>query len=155
MNMFCPKCGRPDQSAETYCRNCGLFLPDISKTLVSITKPEQHVTANLILGSMTVVTSFTLAILLYVFFLGLPAAPPVIYVMFGLLLAMGIWHIQTVWRSLLLRRHFKEADGRKEAFNSTAQIGTATSDLQLSEAQDGVFEPPSVVERTTRQLAER
>lgn len=27
--MFCPKCGADNQSAESYCRNCGKWLPDI------------------------------------------------------------------------------------------------------------------------------
>ncbi|HEY0171686.1 MAG TPA: hypothetical protein VGB98_11745 [Pyrinomonadaceae bacterium] len=28
-NMFCPKCGADDQSADSYCRRCGEWLPDI------------------------------------------------------------------------------------------------------------------------------
>src|SRR5687768_5089539 len=28
-NMFCPKCGADAQSAESYCRRCGEWLPDI------------------------------------------------------------------------------------------------------------------------------
>lgn len=27
--MFCPNCGADSQSAESYCRNCGKWLPDI------------------------------------------------------------------------------------------------------------------------------
>jgi hypothetical protein len=27
--MFCPKCGSADQKAESYCRQCGEWLPDI------------------------------------------------------------------------------------------------------------------------------
>jgi len=28
-SMFCPKCGADDQSADSYCRRCGEWLPDI------------------------------------------------------------------------------------------------------------------------------
>jgi hypothetical protein len=28
-NMFCPKCGAKDQSAESYCKHCGEWLPDV------------------------------------------------------------------------------------------------------------------------------
>lgn len=28
-NMFCPKCGADDQSAESYCKRCGEWLPDL------------------------------------------------------------------------------------------------------------------------------
>jgi hypothetical protein len=28
-NMFCPKCGADGQSAESYCKRCGEWLPDI------------------------------------------------------------------------------------------------------------------------------
>ena len=152
--MFCPKCGKADQSPETYCRQCGVFLPDLSKPLVAITAPEQHVKANLVLGSMTVITSFTLAVLLYVFFLGLPEAPPVIYVMFGLLIAMGMWHIQTVWRSLLLRKHFKESKVRREQSvdPNSPSIGNDTKKM-LEKADFDKYQPASVTDRTTRQLA--
>ena len=151
--MFCPKCGKADQSPETYCRQCGVFLPDLSKPLVAITAPEQHVKANLVLGTMTVVTSFTLAILLYLFFLGLPEAPSVIYVMFGLLIAMGIWHIQTVWRSLLLKKHFKESKARREQTPDPGNPGIENDTNKLLEKADfDKYQPASVTDRTTRQL---
>ena len=153
LNMFCPKCGNSEQSPDTYCRQCGTFLPDLSKPLVSITKPEQHVNANLVLGSMTVVTCLTLAILLYFFFLGLPESPPVIYVMFGLLIAMAAWHVQTVWRSVLLRKHFNENKKRKESFDSETFIESGDAKGQLGEANFESFQPASVTDRTTRQLA--
>lgn len=28
--MFCPKCGAADQSAESYCKRCGDWLPDVT-----------------------------------------------------------------------------------------------------------------------------
>lgn len=28
--MFCPNCGKADQTTDAYCRNCGAFLTDFS-----------------------------------------------------------------------------------------------------------------------------
>ena len=33
--MFCPKCGAADQSAESYCKRCGDWLPDVE----ALTRP--------------------------------------------------------------------------------------------------------------------
>ena len=33
--MFCPKCGAADQSAESYCKLCGDWLPDVD----ALTRP--------------------------------------------------------------------------------------------------------------------
>lgn len=152
--MFCPKCGKADQSPDTYCRQCGIFLPDISKSLITVTGPEQHIRANIVLGSMTVVTLFTLAVLLYLFFLGLPEAPSVIYLMFGLLIAMGIWHIQTVWRSLLLKQHFRDSKARLEQkFDAADQTTQNDTEKLLEKADFEQYQPASVTDRTTRQLA--
>src|SRR5262245_607511 len=100
--MFCPKCGNPDQAPETYCRRCGVFLPDLSKPGKAPVRPEDHIKANAFLSALSMVTSFTLAILLYWRFLGRPDTPMVIYVTGGFLIAMGCWQVQTLWRTLLL-----------------------------------------------------
>ena len=68
--MFCPKCGKSDQSPETYCRQCGNYQNDFDKPAKKTTTPEQHLTANTVLSLMTAITSLTLAISLYAIFLG-------------------------------------------------------------------------------------
>ena len=65
--MFCPKCGTPDQKPETFCRQCGIFLPDFDKLKRKETPPEEHLSANSILNIMTAVVSGALAILLHAF----------------------------------------------------------------------------------------
>lgn len=148
--MFCPKCGKSEQSAETYCRQCGVFLPDLSKPLKSPRPPEEHIKANTVLSAMTIIASFTLAILLYSILGFRPTTHPLIYVTAGLLIAMGIWHIQTLWRTLLLKKHLKE-----NKRPSTAELGGAEITGKLLAEPD--FEntvPASVTDRTTRHLAE-
>lgn len=119
--MFCPKCGNPDQTPESYCRHCGVFLHDLLKPEKSPTRPEEHVRINMVFSAMTIVACFTLSALLYSI-LGFRAnTHPLIYVTAALLMAMGIWHTQTFWRTLQLNKHFKrtiaprelELDGRR------------------------------------------
>ena len=45
--MFCPKCGKSDQAADSYCRSCGDFLIDpaqhtsLMNRILGITNPEK------------------------------------------------------------------------------------------------------------------
>lgn len=150
--MFCPKCGKAEQSPETYCRQCGIFLPDFTKPAKTRQSPEVHVTANIVLSSMTIVVSFTLSILIWAMLAFRPDTHPLIYVTAGLLFAMGIWHIQTLWRTLLLRKHLKQ-NMRKET--ELVNVSTYSSERFLEDANFEDVVPASVTERTTNQLTEK
>ncbi len=63
--MYCPKCGIADQKPETYCRRCGIFLPDLTKPGKQNNSPEIHVLANTVLSTMTIAVSLALSILLF------------------------------------------------------------------------------------------
>jgi len=154
--MFCPKCGKADQSPETYCRQCGNYLPDYEKSVKKKVKPEDHLNANLFLNLLTAITSLTLAILLYSIFLGKQDTPVIIYVTAGFLTAMTAWQVQTFWRTILLRKHFKK---NKNIEQSSAEIQTDPPYLEpkptnefLPEADFKDYVPASVVEKTTRKL---
>lgn len=151
--MYCPKCGKANQVPETYCRQCGLLLPDLSKPKKSKQTPEDHVKANLILNAMTVITCFTLAILLYSLVAFRADTHPLIYVTAGLLIAMGCWHTQTLWRSILLRKHFKKLRREKD---DPAELPQRLVEVnkRLNEPDFDNVIPASIVEGTTRQLDE-
>src|SRR5215216_6633405 len=100
--MFCPKCGKADQLPETYCRQCGNYLPNFDKSAKKPTTPEDHIKANAVLSAMTVVASLILSTLLFLIFKNIPDTHPVIYVTAGFLLAIAAWQIQTFWRTKLL-----------------------------------------------------
>ncbi|KXJ99555.1 MAG: hypothetical protein UZ17_ACD001002401 [Acidobacteria bacterium OLB17] len=111
----------------------------------------QNVTANIVLSGMTVVACTVLAILLYVMLGFRENTHPLIYVTAGLLIAMGCWHIQTFWRSLLLRKHFKLTEkARNSGAPEPSLAGPEPRELPEANFEDMV--PPSVVERTTRKL---
>lgn len=150
--MFCPKCGKADQAPESYCRQCGIFLPDLSKPVKPPHSPEQHITANIVLSSMSIVAGLTLAILLWAVLAFRPDTHPLIYVTAGVLFAMAMWHIQTLWRTLQLRKYLKR---EKPKNNDVLLEPPKGGERQLTQADSTDVVPASVTERTTRQLAEK
>ena len=154
--MFCPKCGKAEQLPETYCRQCGLFLPDLSKPVKRELPPEDHLKANQVLNVLTIIVSFTLAILLYTI-LGFKAdTHPLIYATAGVLTAMGGWHIQTFIRTLLLKKQWKRRTPLTEPKTEPQQTFAAASTAKMLEQADFADAIPlSVTENTTRHLVER
>ncbi len=157
--MFCPKCGKAYQTPETYCRQCGNYLQDFNKPAKKEITPLDHIKVNTILNLLTAVTSLTLAILLYSFFLGKEDTPVIIYITAGFLTAMTAWQIQTFWRTILLRKHFKKR--KIDAVNQTANqfepqyIESKPTKELLNEADFSNIVPDSVTESTTKHLGEK
>ena len=142
--MFCPRCGKPDQMQETYCRQCGLFLPDFSKPIKRESPPEEHLKANTVLSVMTIIASFTLSFFLFLVLGFRSFTHPLIYITAGVLLAIGGWHIQTLIRTLMLKQQWKRRDPLEFKSTPTAKLGEA-------DFADAI--PASVTEHTTRHLA--
>lgn len=149
--MFCPKCGKPDQLPETYCRQCGVFLPDLEKPRKTPITPEDHVKVNLAFSVMTVLACFTFAVLLYSILAFRPDTHWLIYATAGLLTAMGFWHTQTLWRSILLKRHFRK---NKRPQDLGVDGAAKATDRLLDEPDLENLVPPSVVDHTTKRLSE-
>lgn len=145
--MFCPRCGKADQVAESYCRQCGFYLPDLSKSLKRVSPPEEHLKANTVLSVMTIVASFTLSFLLFLVLGFKSFTHPLIYVTAGILLAIGGWHIQTLIRTQMLKKQWKQRVPLNEM-----QAATTGKLLDQADFTDAV--PLSVTEHTTRHLAE-
>ncbi len=152
--MFCPNCGKSDQRVETFCRQCGLFLPDFDNVKPREIPPEEHLKANSLLNIMTAVASLTLAILLHVYFYGRENTPVIIYITAGFLTAMFAWQAQVFWRNLKLKKHFKKREaiaGRKQETETPTLESKPTNEL-LPEADFKDHVPASVIEKTTRKL---
>ena len=151
--MFCPRCGKADQVAETYCRQCGLFLPDLSKPLKRESPPEEHLKANSVLSAMTICASFTLSFLLFLVLGFRSFTHPLIYVTAGILLAIGGWHIQSLIRTLMLQKQWRRPAPLGET-QAPVAFNSATTGKLLDQADFGDAIPASVTEHTTRHLAE-
>ena len=155
--MFCPRCGKAEQMPETYCRQCGLFLPDLSKAFKRESTPEVHLTANTVLSVLTVIASFTLSFLLFLVLGFRSFTHPLIYVTAGILIAIGAWHIQTLIRNLMLKKQWKRRVPFREieeALPETQAFKSATTAELLDQADFADAIPASVTENTTRHLVE-
>ena len=154
--MFCPRCGKAEQLSETYCRQCGFFLPDLSKLVKRERPPEEHLNANTVLNLLTIVVSFTLSTLLYALLAFRSDTHPLIYVTASLLIAIGGWHIQTFIRTQKLKKQWKRRTPLTEiqAASSKTQpaFKPAPTAKLLDHADSADTLPASVTEHTTRQL---
>jgi hypothetical protein len=154
--MYCPKCGKADQPPETFCRQCGNYLPDFDKPDKKQTTPEDHIKANAALSILTATASLTLSILLFLIFKNIPDTHPIIYVTGGFLIAITAWQIQTFWRTMLLRKHFKQQKKQPESSaanqNAPPEFETKPTNQLLPEADFENYVPASVIEKTTNKL---
>jgi len=150
--MFCPNCGNADQLPETFCRQCGTFLPDFDNPKHRKTTPEEHLKVNTVLNFMTAIACMTLAIVLYAYFLGKAETPVIIYITAGFLTAMFAWQVQIIIRTYKLKSHLKNRrviENKKENVNSIENKETAKL---LNEADFTDLITPSVTEHTTKNL---
>ena len=153
--MFCPKCGAAEQSAQSFCRRCGTYLPDFDELKKREIPPEQHFLANSVLSAMTAIVSLALAILLYGFFLGRDDASPLIYVTAGFLTAIFFWQAQALWRTRQLKKQFPGRAAEAAEKDSPPEIAAAQTNEFLPAAD---FENltaaagGSVIGNTTRKL---
>lgn len=157
--MFCPKCGKADQEENTYCRQCGTFLPDFDDVKKNEITPEVHLKANTYISLMTGIVSLSFSIVLFSMFLGREETPKIIYVVAGFLFAMFAWQAQIFWRTWELKKEFNKRKGYqnesspnkdKSVFNKTNE----TNEL-LPEADLSNIVPASVTENTTTKLKEK
>jgi len=157
--MFCPKCGNADQKPETFCRQCGTFLPDFDKLRRKEIPPEEHLKVNSVLSLMTAIVSGTLAILLHVFFSGRENTPLLIYITAGFLTAMFFWQVQTFWRTRQLKKHLPKRERKErvktEALDTNPLSESAKTNELLNESDFSNAVPPSVIENTTKHLGEK
>jgi hypothetical protein len=157
-HMFCSNCGKADQMIESYCRQCGTFLPDVSKLIKLEVPPEEHLKANTILSGVTMLVSFTLSFLLLLV-LGFRGTHPLIYATAGFLFAIGCWHVQAFTRTLLLKEQWKHRYGPRRIEADLAEpslsVRSGTTARSLNEGSVADAVPASVTENTTRHLAER
>jgi hypothetical protein len=144
---------------ETYCRKCGVFLPDLSKPFKPEAPPEQHLKANTVLSILTIVVCAGMATLLYAMLGFRPGTHPLIYVAAGMFIAIGAWHIQTLIRTLKLKKQFKKkippAEAETVLVENQPAFEARTTSRLLDRADPADAIPASVTENTTRHLGEK
>lgn len=155
--MFCPKCGKGEQSPNAYCRACGEWLPDLTKRGIKSfggDSPEESLKISLTLSAMTTVVAFILAIMLYINYFGKPGVSGIIYITAAFLLAIAGWQASNFYVGIKLSRNL----ARRRSGNFTAQSNELNSASQantaLPSADTSQFVRPaaSVTENTTELL---
>lgn len=153
--MFCPNCGKAEQTINSYCRQCGRFLPDFDNLKKRETSPEEHFKVNIVLNIMSGVVSLTLAILLYSFFLGKENTPPIIYITAGFLTAMFAWQVQVFIRNLKLKNQLLNKNKTIVETSEEKVLNKAEKKRLLNEPNLKDYVPASVTEYTTKNLKEK
>lgn len=164
--MFCPNCGNADQSPDTYCRNCGVFLTNFSgdaslmNRILGSNTPEKRVNVGLAFDVLTLIFSSLLLVFLFGYFDGRytktgEAAPPIIYLVYVFLGLFAVWQAASL---LIGFNHKNKLNNRKTDEFSTDTVEYKTAELPetrndyLPPANPANLVPPSVTEDTTRHL---
>ncbi|MBC7796785.1 MAG: hypothetical protein H7Z37_07930 [Pyrinomonadaceae bacterium] len=155
--MFCPKCGKADQNANSYCRNCGEFLQDFTKTgkqAFGGSTPQQNINTTLFFSLLTAIVALLSAIALYATHLGRNDVLWSVYLAAAFLLTIAAWQTSNFFVALKLRKHFKNRQNlmRNDDLNQPVNQ-LDTNFAALPEANESQFiKPQTVVENTTELL---
>ena len=144
--MYCPKCGKPEQAAGAYCRNCGVFLFDASKPVESTRWSGENLNVPSFVSAFRAAVCFAFAISLYAIAGSAPGASRVIPITAVILFAMGIVQTDALRKTISLRKRQRtqELATRNEAVTGRFLDPSSFADLV----------PDSVTNPTTRKLSE-
>jgi hypothetical protein len=151
--MYCPNCGKSDQKENTYCRQCGEFLPDFEAKQKLPKTPAEQFQLSLVFNCLSALAAFSMAIVLYIFHFGNPDTHFTIYMAASLFTVIGAWQTVSFFNNLKLKRRFvrKEKETGEDLFEEKIIKYTETKEL-LPEADFENIIPTSVTESTTRKL---
>src|SRR5262249_47579352 len=147
--MFCSNCGKGDQKANAYCRQCGEWLVDQKSARKHGTKPEDKMKVMLVFNGLDAVFALISAVALYATYLGTPEAKWSIYVAGACCSVIAVHQTLSFFFALGLRQKFKR--GRTGTQRS---VPPKLEDLPLLESADTapIIAGPSVTENTTELL---
>lgn len=151
--MFCPKCGNAGQKPETYCRNCGVFLPDLEKLEQREDPLALNIKVNSFFSAASALISLGLAILIYSQYNNPGMIPFVLNIVAAFLVVMFVWQTTAFIRTRSLKKQIHELRPPREtdSIQDALAGGLKTAELLPSaELSDTV--PASVTDRTTREL---
>ena len=168
--MFCPKCGKGEQTPDSYCRSCGEFLTDFSAKsylihrLLGGASPK----AQLRLGSIINVVTGLAAALLLGFLNGHfdalyertgESPPPVINYVYAFLGLVFVWQLLGLAINNRLKRKLAgekkqkaKALPRAEPSAEPGAVASPTTQRSLEAARLDPNGPESVTQHTTKKL---
>lgn len=151
--MFCPKCGKGEQTANSFCRQCGEWLPDmnsVNRRGIAKMSPAKSAKLMLIFSIMCAALALAMAIILGATFGGgKDKMIPPIAVVFVFSILIAAWQIVNSVVGFQLYQHFKRGKNNSSETNELAAPATPNA---LTAADTNQFIRPSVVEHTTERL---
>jgi uncharacterized membrane protein YuzA (DUF378 family) len=151
--MFCPTCGKGEQESDTYCRNCGEFLTDVSSRpsllarLLGIYNPEKQLNITLIIDLVTAIVSGTLLFFIKGYFDAVEdrtgvSPSPLVYVLYAFLGLVAVWQLFSFVIGTTYKRKLRASRrGGLEAKSERQSLGPRN-----------FRDPVSVSEEVTRNL---
>jgi hypothetical protein len=152
--MFCPKCGKGDQTADSYCRSCGDFLigpaqhTSLMNRFLGITNPEKQVKFTATIDLVTAIVSGFLLFFLMGYFDAVhdktgATTPPIVYLVYIFLGLVSAWQLLSFTVGTTYRKKLNAA--KKTLDQPGAQP-------MLPEADQKNIVANSITEQTTRNL---
>ena len=152
--IFCSRCGAGGQHADSYCRSCGLWLPDPRavgrrRGHLRLRTPEERNRKMRVLEAVGAVFSLSAAVLIFVSLAARPAHPLLVPAA-DLCIVAAVFQVVSFVIGRGLQKRIEKGH-RDEAGRA------AVADVpQLSPADSSQFvRPPSVTEHTTELLEPR
>lgn len=157
--MFCPKCGKGEQTPDSYCRSCGDFLvsaagsTSLMTRILGISNPDKQVKFTLTIDLITAIVSAFLLFFLMGYFDGANArtgarTPPIVYLVYIFLGCVSMWQLLSFTVGTAYRKKLTAA---KKTALSVDQPDTRGS---LPPADVNNVVANSITEQTTRNLDE-
>jgi len=154
--MFCPKCGKGEQTPDSYCRNCGDFLVDATNNaslmnrMLGISNPDKQVKFALTIDLVTAIVSGLLLFSLMGYFDGAQKAtgippPRIVYLVYIFLGLVSVWQLLSFTVGTTYRKKLNDRKKTALPVNPTAQSS-------LPPADETNVVTPSITEQTTRNL---
>ena len=167
--MFCPNCGKGEQSPDSYCRSCGEFLKDFSaksyliNTLLGGTSPRAQIRLNLIINMVTGLAAALLLGFLNGHYDALHArtgeAPPrVIYYVYVFLGLVLVWQLfgfvvnSRLMKKLVGEKKTKKALPAVEPAAEPTAVASPSTQRSLGPGRPDPNGPESVTQHTTKKL---
>ena len=156
--MFCPKCGKGEQTPNAYCRACGEFLPDVNKLARAGARrgfggstPEENIKTTIYLSLLSTVFALFAAITFYAVLNGFPVSSGIMAAAAAFSLCIAGYQISNVIVAVKLRRRLvRRKDGNQKQRELIAQTFGGT--LPPANTAPLIRSAVSVTENTTSLL---
>jgi hypothetical protein len=157
--MFCPKCGKGEQTPDSYCRSCGDFLvsaagsTSLMTRILGISNPDKQVKFTLTIDLVTAIVSGLLLFFLMGYFDGANArtgarTPPIVYLVYIFLGFVSMWQLLSFTVGTAYRKKLTAAKKTALPENQSDTRGS----LPPADVKNVVAN--SITEQTTRNLDE-